>query len=761
MGHAHDSRRRELPVVDWGAALRRALVLLSLAVLVATGAASGGRGAATRDDCHVALPPGYADRVEHALSSGRDLWADALLRVPGGPTDARARRYLAPLFLARGPNGMSLTESGAHYLAFTQPIGVEGTGSAALHVADGSQILAKRVRGRSLTIGVGNGGLELFGSCLARARLPQLTDGYLPILQTEYVDALGVRYRQESFAARAPGETSLTSYIRIDADARFARGNAEIRVRVATGRPLGIDLPGRTMSSLFVSWSHAATGAGPRNMDRTSYESARAGVVRYWSERLSAGTGIEVPETRVRNAAANLLIQNLGLGWRYSVGNPYQQFSYPEALDVARVMAEYGFSDESAAILRRSLSTPRGPYRSWRLGQRLIAAAAHYRLSRDGELVAQLTPDLRRGVNSLGRQLADDRRLLGRERYSSDIPDLVYGLHSQAVAWQGLREMSRVWSQTGERSLAVRCRALAARLGSGLRAAIRSSARMLPDGTAFVPVRLLDGERPYRSVTETRAGSYWNLVVPYALASGLFEPRTAETERILEYMLRHGSRLLGLVRAGAYSLYGRNAVYPVSGINPVYGQNVARFLADHDRPDQLIVGFYGQLAAGMSPGTFVAGEAASLSPLRGDYFRSMYLPPNAASNASFLETLRLMLVHETRDETGAPLGLELAYATPRAWLQPGKRIAVRNMPTSFGPLSYEITSAVGHVHASIDVPAVRRPVTLRLRLRLPAGRTVATVRVSDRRASYDRAAETVDLSGLTGRIDVTLRVVPE
>ena len=31
------------------------------------------------------------------------------------------------------------------------------------------------------------------------------------------------------------------------------------------------------------------------------------------------------------DAQRNLLIQNLGLTWRYSVGNPYQQFSFPRA----------------------------------------------------------------------------------------------------------------------------------------------------------------------------------------------------------------------------------------------------------------------------------------------------------------------------------------------------------------------------------------------------------------------------------------------
>ena len=111
-------------------------------------------------------------------------------------------------------------------------------------------------------------------------------------------------------------------------------------------------------------------------------------------------------------------------------------------------------------------------------------------------------------------------------------------------------------------------------------------------------------------------------------------------------MLRHGSRLLGLVRAGAYSLYGK-PTYPVSGTDQVYGLNVARFLADNDRPDQLVLSLYGMLGASMTPNTFVSGEAATVAPLRGASYRSMYMPPNTASNSAFLETLRLMLVHET------------------------------------------------------------------------------------------------------------------
>jgi hypothetical protein len=382
--------------------------------------------------------------------------------------------------------------------------------------------------------------------------------------------------------------------------------------------------------------------------------------------------------------------------------------------------------------------------------------ALDYRLSRDRSLVREMTPSLRRAVGSLERQLpAGGPGLLRRERYSSDIPDLVLGLHSQAVTWQGLRTMGDVWHEVGNHHLAARSRRLALRLEPGLRSAVRSSERQLPDGSVFVPVRLLDAETPYDSVTETRAGSYWNLVAPYALSSGLFVRGSRDAEGALKYLQTHGARLLGLVRAGAYSLYGRRPRATASGVNPVYGLNASRFLADADRADRLVLALCAQLAVGMSPGTFVAGEAASVAPLPGAFFRSMYLPPNGASNASFLETLRLLLVHETRDRTAAPRGLELAYATSRAWLEPGKTIAVRKMPTSFGPISFAMTSYVKTVRVSIDLSRLERRPTISLRLRLPSGRRISHVRLGSRRfRRFDPHTATVDLSGSTGRVDL-------
>jgi hypothetical protein len=390
------------------------------------------------------------------------------------------------------------------------------------------------------------------------------------------------------------------------------------------------------------------------------------------------------------------------------------------------------------------------------MGEKLLGSASYYRLHRDRAYVEQVTPVLRRYVVALGRGIGP-RRILGRERYSSDIPDQVYGLHSQAVAWQGLREMGSVWAETGHASLARRSRGLAGRLGAGLRRAVAVSQRRLPDGSLFVPVRLLDREGPYDALMRSRSGSYWNLVMPYALASGLLPPRGPQANGIFRYMQRHGSRFLGLVRAGAYSLY-RDPAYPTSGTDEVYGVNVARFLADSDRPDQLVLSLYGGLAAGMAPGTFVSGEAASLAPLGGAFHRAMYLPPNGAGNAAFLVKLRLMLVHERRDRNGLPHGLELAYATPRDWLRPGRRIAVERAPTSFGPLSFSIAATEGSVQVSLDVPDRARPRRVSMRVRLPRPSRITSVLLDGRPFSrFDARTETVDLSGLRGRIELVVR----
>jgi hypothetical protein len=747
-----------------GPATRRACPTLMLALLL--GAAIGAAAVSEAGPVAVArgCPPmrpesGYSAGVENALRAGKDIWGNALLADPSGPTYLRARRYLKPLLFARAPGKRPLTDSGVHYVAFSQPLGPQGAGSVSLHIADGGQIASDRANGHRLTVFVGAKGRERYGSCLRRLGPARLSGGYLPILETRYVDGQGTRYAQQSFAARNPESGSLQSFVRLTVDTRRAAAPiTRVRFVPSVGRrSLSFSVRRGRAQTVFVGWLGYSRPGRPLRLDEAAYERARQSVADYWERRLAEGATYSVPEKRVNDALRNLLIQNLGLTWRYSIGNPYEQFSFPESIDVAQVMAEYGFGAVARSILRTSLTRKPTPYPNWKMGEKLLGSAVYYALHRDRAYVDQVFPTLRRYVSALGRQLPrNGRGLLQRERYSSDIPDSVHGLHSQAVAWQGLRAIARVWAETGHGDAAETARRTASRLEAGLRRAVPASQRRLPDRSLFVPVQLGDGVQPYDALTASRLGSYWNLVMPYALASGLFRPGSGQASGVFAYMLNHGSRLLGLVRAGAYALY-RDPAFPTSGTDQVYGINVARFLADNDRPDQLVLSLYGHLAAGMTEGTFVSGEAATVAPLDGAYYRSMYLPPNGASNAAFLATLRMMLVHETRDRDGDPHGLELAFATPRTWLRPGRRILVRDTPTSFGPVSYTLDVSGSAVNASVTAPERALPRALKLRLRLPPGRRITGVTLDGRPiTSFDRVGETIDLSGRRGTFELVI-----
>ena len=691
-------------------------------------------------------------RVRQATEAEQDLWGSALLRRAGGPSYRAAHTLLAPLLLAaRPPEASPLTDSGVYYLAFGQPDSVGGRGPIALHVADGSAIISDRSDGPKLELDVGSDGQERFGSCLARLSTPQLYNGYYPILETKYVDGNGVRLRQESFVAGLPETDSLASFVRVSVD--LPKGAAPEKIRFtpsdsggATGPPLEYDVG--ASRTILVARPVRPASSKPLVIDERTYEHARRSVTAYWDGRLEGGATFAVPEPLVMDAERNLLIQNLLMTWRYSLGNAYETFEFPESLENATVLGEYGFGAAERAIVEESLKREPHLYPSWEAATRLLAAARYYQLFANRSFAAAATPALERSAALLEQQLGGGPPgLLHRERYTADMPDVAFGFQTQAVAWQGLAAVGAVWAATGRQDLAARAGRSAAELHAGLRAAVKSSEVRLPDGSLFIPARLLDGERPYQAISGSRHGTYWNLVVPDALASRILPPHGPEAAGVLDYMLGHGSRLAGMVRGDANSLY-HHRVDRASGTNEVYGLNVSRFLADNDRPDQLVLSLYGALAAGMTDGTFVSGESATVTPLPGNYYRSMYLPPNSTSNAAFLETLRLMLVHET-----AARGLELAYSTARAWLAPGKRIAVREAPTSFGPISYSLDSGTNTVRARLQIPHRAAMRSLSLRLRRPGGQRITRVELGGRTyRRFDPAAETIDLTGHTGTL---------
>jgi hypothetical protein len=461
----------------------------------------------------------------------------------------------------------------------------------------------------------------------------------------------------------------------------------------------------------------------------------------------------------VQDAQGGILTQLISYGWRYSIGNPYEELSYAESLDAAEIAAEYGYPTVARQIIDFSLA--RMKLRPWRFtafrGAHILATAAtYYRLTRDKSFLRAQTPALARLVERIGQRQVKSGRAKGRllpEALSTDLEGhAVDSVSGQIEAVEGLLAIGRVWSSNGYPSQAERAGTLATSIDRALRPAVNRESVHLRDRSLFVPDQLTGHKgRAYAQLTDSRDGSYWNLVMPYAFASGWFPPHSSASRGILRYLLSHGARLLGVPRTYARTVYG---TAPGAGLAPVYGLGTSRFLADNDQPDQLALSLYGMLAVGMTDGTYISGEAVSVLPVKGTYDRAMFMPPNSGANASYLGTLRELLVHERRGPLGAPVGLDLAFSTPRAWLADGKQIDVRSAPTSFGKVSYTLERSGSTITGKLVIPY--GPAT-RLRLRLPAGERLGRVLVGATAVTADHSG-TVDLGNRHGTVDVRATV---
>ena len=254
--------------------MRRLVVLAVLVPVLAGSARAHGSGLAASTCPPVPLSGAPTAAIDAALRSGRDVWGERLLAAPGGPTYVGASRYLGPLVVARAAGRTSLTESGAAYLPFGVPLGARGAaGGIALQLADGSAIVSRRVGGPALTVSVGPGGGERYGSCGARLSDARLADGWLPILETRYVDGAGVRYTA-GVVHRARGRSGLVGYVRLSADTRAARGAARAVVRFPGG---SISVPIGRSRSFTVAWPLGSKRAVLA--DDGAYAAARAALV--------------------------------------------------------------------------------------------------------------------------------------------------------------------------------------------------------------------------------------------------------------------------------------------------------------------------------------------------------------------------------------------------------------------------------------------------------------------------------------------------
>jgi len=183
---------------------------------------------------------------------------------------------------------------------------------------------------------------------------------------------------------------------------------------------------------------------------------------------------------------------------------------------------------------------------------------------------------------------------------------------------------------------------------------------------------------------------------------------TAEqAEVIVKNLAANGGSMFGLLR------YGVN----IDGFLD-YGPAYARMQFDWVREFLLL--YYAHMAHIYSPGTWTSVESSKIDGTLG----GPYCTP---AQVTIPTLTKWMLVFEEPDDAV----VWLARATPREWLEQGKKIAVTAAPTRFGKVSYELRSNVAHdkVSAVIHTPQ-QSAATIRLRCRVPGGKKIRGVTVN-------------------------------
>ena len=125
--------------------------------------------------------------------------------------------------------------------------------------------------------------------------------------------------------------------------------------------------------------------------------------------------------------------------------------------------------------------------------------------------------------------------------------------------------------------------------------------------------------------------------------------------------------------------------------------------------------------------------------------------PHVHSISSLIHMLRTMMA---QDRDG---GLYLLQGTPRRWLEDGKEIDIRELPTWYGPLSLHCVSHVarGEVQLRLQAPDRFGAVPIRLRLRLPVELRLSGVTVNGQPGGQIDG-EWIVLSGLKGSVNIVV-----
>lgn len=721
----------------------------------------------------------HSKNWEAMVAARRDVYGEAAMRRPNGASYEFFRDLLPPLRYCN-----------AAFRHYPIVLGLPGSQQKIRLVSNGSAVNAAaglntwRDTGVPVTFSVEG---EVFGSDLKRLDGPRYAEGYLPIVTSSYrKDA--VSYGQEVFAATGePFASHGAAFVRFAVDqgkggivsARIG-GDAEIRLDgralvdgkgqalVWCGSEWTWDQASRTLEArvapdrpaVLAVFTLPAPLETSRALSGGDYDRHRAAAAGMWRALLSRGTLIETPEDVVNNAWRSLVVGNFvlvrGNEMLYSALNQYERMFEQESGDAARALLLYGYGSDVRTMLPPLLDYQQQGLSFHDAAFKLQLLSHYYWITRDAQTVRANAARWKREAEHIVKGRTAETGLLPAENYCGDITTQVVTLNSNGNAWRGIRDLSAILKDLGEQQESKPLADTAREFREVIRKAVAQS-QFQDTEPPFIPVALFGAEKPYGALTESTMASYYNLLIPLVLGSGVLGDESEQTGWILETLHQRGGVCMGMTRFDQHSGLFANA----KGLDDLYGMRYTLALLRRDDVERALVSFYGKLAHGLTRDTFIGGEGSSLVPLD-EFGRPSYLPPCSSGNGFFLQTLRYLLVqdYDTNDD-GEPETLRLMFGTPRRWLEDGKRICIERAPTAFGDVSVELRSNLsgGLVTARVSAPA-RKPERMLLRARVPEGWRAVSAACAGRDLPVSPDGS-VDITGMTGSFTVEFKTAQD
>jgi hypothetical protein len=476
---------------------------------------------------------------------------------------------------------------------------------------------------------------------------------------------------------------------------------------------------------------------------------ARETTLQFWSDYVERGAQVRVPEETVNNLfraslwhALRLPRRHGGDGPNVGIDLPYSNFAYsqtgtPWPINQA-VYVDYmlydlrGYHAISAEELKAQFRNNQeddghvSGYANWLVYTpgMLYAVAQNYLLSRNRDAFERLLPESIKAMDWCLGQIRDASRREGPSRGLVNGPlndGTGEGMwaFNQAYMFAGLDLFGRALQRHGHprASEAIdAARTIREAIARGFAAgSVRSPLVQLRDGT-WIPYVPAEALTPHRLVEQ------WYPTDVDTGAVHLLRLKALPPRGVLADSLLHD--------------HEDNLFYKGWGManEPVYNQQATAYLL-RDEPEAAIRAFYSYIASAFSH--------SALEPVEHRWSHGQYFGPPSTDGAWF-ELYRNMLVHEREDDA-----LLLAQATPRGWLQDGKKIELHRVPTHYGELSTVIESRArgGEIRADIRMPEARRPRTLQIRFRHPDRKPIRSVSVNGRPwLDFDASGEWVRLT---------------